>query len=106
MTTPQVAAILALDNRYAAALGQDKSRMEDVASDAIALAKQQQAEIEAFREVLAEAYEWLYESKADGPRISEGALQNGAYTPEFEAFHERLRAALTQQTQGEGHEQM
>jgi hypothetical protein len=44
--------------------------------------------------LLRECYEWLFESKADGPRVSEGALTNGSYTPEFRALHDRLAAAL------------
>lgn len=47
--------------------------------------------------LLAECYEWLFESKADGPRVSEGALTNGSYTEAFRDLHDRLRAAMSKE---------
>ena len=46
------------------------------------------------RAMLRECYEWLFESKADGPQVSEGAIERGYYTPEFRDLHDRLRAAI------------
>ena len=44
--------------------------------------------------LLRECYEWLFESKTDGPRVSEGAIAKGYYTEAFAEFHNRLQAAL------------
>ena len=47
--------------------------------------------------LLRECYEWLFESKTDGPRVSEGAIAKGYYTEAFAEFHNRLQAALTRE---------
>lgn len=47
--------------------------------------------------LLRECYEWLFESKTDGPRVSEGAIAKGYYTEAFAEFHSRLQAALTRE---------
>lgn len=44
--------------------------------------------------LLREAYEWLFESKSDGPRVSEGAIVKGFYSEEFRGFHDRLLTAI------------
>lgn len=50
--------------------------------------------VDALRAALAECYEWLFESKSDGPRVSEGALTNGSYTREYHALHDTLKPLL------------
>lgn len=45
--------------------------------------------------MLRECYEWLFDSKSDGPRVSEGAHLKGYYTPEFLDLHTRLSAMLS-----------
>lgn len=95
MTTPQLAAILALEQRlrdaYAKCDGAKCNcpswwHINTAAIDAIALAKQQQAELEALRKEAAEA---LFEMRHTvAPRHS------------FTDAVDRLDAALTQQTAG------
>ena len=50
--------------------------------------------------LLRESYDWLFESKSDGPRVSEGAIEKHYYSPELEAFHARIQSNL----QGAGDE--
>lgn len=47
------------------------------------------------REILSECYEWLFGRLTDGPRVSDGAIEKGYYTPAFRDFHDRLQAAIS-----------
>lgn len=91
MTTTQVAAILALERRLEASKSRNYGHVvSGIASDAIALAKQQQAEIGRLRDAL----ETLAAQTSGVPGSTNRA----------DCMAALARAALTQQTQGEGHE--